>query len=96
MYEKRVSCFISTSCVSVNATLFIISDVKPKPVHSDQGASNGSSQAFDVDSKMSSEEPVATVTTMLSTVWFGAQSGRFVRTCLILFNTCISLPDLPT
>ena len=54
---------------------FHIIEVKPKAVCGDQVVANGGSQDGDNNKKMV-EGPMDKVSTMLPTVWFGAQSGR--------------------
>jgi hypothetical protein len=49
-------------------------EVKPKAVRGDQVVTNGTNQ--DGSNVKLAEGPMDKVTTMLPTVWFGAQSGR--------------------
>lgn len=55
---------------------FNILEVKPKAVCGDQVVANGAIQ--DGNNTKLAEGPMDKVSTMLPTVWFGAQSGRWV------------------
>lgn len=54
-----------------------ILEVKPKAVYGEQTVINGATQ--DGNNAKSTEGPMDKVSTMLPTVWFGAQSGRSVH-----------------